>query len=384
MTARPENNLQPPANCVALAVEVRATEDGARLTREVVSNADLADVFSEAWRDGCLRKGHPHIPFAGLPMRIVPRFKTGSDQRCAGFDVEVPVPRGSPARQSFSTRSLSHVGNRAAQRLVETGVLNAGQAYLYEIVLGHPAPPPAALPDNEPFRATVKSPPLTHLDVPLRQLLEQSAAVDVVEDDMFPVFYTGEAFALAEKFARRGGEAVPAVETGGVLVGSLCSCPQSGEFFTVVTDVLEVLDADQTEFALSYTNKSWTRLQTIMRARQAAHPERAERILGQCHGHNFLPNDGKTCEGCLQRPTCSLNNLFTSLDDQNWSRAVFARQPWQLCHIFGLAARGDKVNALFSLLDGRLQPRGFFKLPYFDPEQWTPKPVLEETSHAQT
>ena len=100
---------------------------------------------------------------------------------------------------------------------------------------------------------------------------------------------------------------------------------------------------------------------------QAVQP--AVRLLGQCHGHNFLPN-GKTCEHCLQRPYCSLNNVFVSVDDQNWSRAVFCRQPWQLCHIFGLSARGDQLDSLHTLQNGRLSARGYFTLPSFDPTQW--------------
>ena len=46
-------------------------------------------------------------------------------------------------------------------------------------------------------------------------------------------------------------------------------------------------------------------------------------------------------------------------------RAVFNRQPWALCQIFGLSARGDRVNHLYSIKDGRWQPRGYFVLPEF-------------------
>jgi len=382
MSANLESNSQSRANGTALAVVVRSAEDGARLTREAVSHADFSDVFSEAWRDACLRKGQPRVPLADVSVRVVPKLKTGSGRLCAAYDLALSVPGQPQASRSFTARSLGHVSQRMAQRLVETGVLAAGQTYTYEVVLdsNNQANPPD---DSSPlFQATVKTPPLSYLVVPLRELLAQASAVDMLEEEVFPVFYTTNALALAERFARKGADAVPPVETGGVLIGSLCSCPQSGEFFAVVTDVLEVQDAEQKEFALAYTSKTWMRIQTILRARQTAHPERAERILGQCHGHNSLPNDGKICEACLHRPECSLTNLFVSLDDQQWSRAVFIRQPWQLCHIFGLAARGDRVNSLFTLLDGRLQPRGYFKLPGFHPEHWTQKPATKELSHA--
>jgi hypothetical protein len=56
-----------------------------------------------------------------------------------------------------------------------------------------------------------------------------------------------------------------------------------------------------------------------------------------------------------------------------------------LCHIFGLTARGDKVNALFGLHDGRLQSRGFFTIPDFHPEpsQFATS-TLEKLTYAET
>ena len=47
-------------------------------------------------------------------------------------------------------------------------------------------------------------------------------------------------------------------------------------------------------------------------------------------------------------------------------RAVFEHQTWAACHIFGLTAREDLVNGLFSLHDGRLLDRHFHLLPDFN------------------
>jgi hypothetical protein len=47
------------------------------------------------------------------------------------------------------------------------------------------------------------------------------------------------------------------------------------------------------------------------------------------------------------------------MDDRNWTCAVFAHQPWQLSHIFGLNARGEPVSKLFGLRSGQLVERGF-------------------------
>jgi hypothetical protein len=149
-----------------------------------------------------------------------------------------------------------------------------------------------------------------------------------------------------------------------VLVGPLCSCPRTGEFFAVVCEALEVRDAEEREFSLTYSGKSWARIQAVLKARQSQPATRAHRILGQCHGHNFLPAGGAPpCEHCAGAEVCTRTSVFVSPDDRLWCRAVFSRQPWQLCHIFGQSARGDGVGSLFGLRDGQLRERGFHVIP---------------------
>jgi len=376
--ATTEGKIAVPLDQSALTVLLRTESKGALLTREPVTPADLSEAVSETWLELFLRQGQPGIPFPGLPAQLIPIFLTGT--QCSGFALEVTHPDGQTAQREFSMRSLRPVAERAAQRLVETGVLKPGQQYVYEVVFER-GRKPALSPKwgEDQFNVTIKQAPLPYLSVPFRPLLQQARPENSVEEGLFPVFYTDKALAKAERYARKGGAATghPPVETGAVLVGPLCSCPESGEFFCVVSEVLEVLDADQKVFSLCYTSRSWSRIQTVMKARQAAQP--AVRILGQAHGHNFLPNDGKICEPCLKRPVCNLTNVFVSQDDQTWTRAVFAHQPWQLCHIFGLSARGDQVNGLYGLQDARLLQRGFFVLPEFDPAKWEQKPAANLT-----
>ena len=124
-------------------------------------------------------------------------------------------------------------------------------------------------------------------------------------------------------------------------------------------------------FSLSYSGKSWARIQAVLRARQAQPATRAQRIVGQSHGHNFLPNDGAPpCELCYKQELCARTSVFVSGDDRQWCRAVFHRQPWALCHIFGLNARHDQVDSLYGLSGGRLEERGFFVIDSFDPSEW--------------
>jgi hypothetical protein len=355
-----------PAAAEPLVVLVRTALDGPVVARERVTLPDMAELISEFWRDGCLRQGQPDVPLEGLAVRILPKFKREDKGRCAGFDLEVTHPDGRTVRRAYSIYSLRAVASRVAQQLRDSGLIEAGAKFFYGVGVEPQSRLGAAAPSGILLEVAEKRTPLTYRRVALQPLLERAERRDLDDDSLFPVFYTRAALAKAERFARRGAAADPPAESGGVLVGSLCSSP-CGEFFAVVTDVLEAVECEETTFSLSYSDRTWGRIQAILRARQAAHPARAERMLGQTHGHNFLPHD-KTCPECEKQATCPLTSVFLSQDDQNWSRAVFHQQPWQLCHIYGLSARREPVQTLYGVQDGRLQARGYYVIPDFHPE----------------
>ena len=335
------------------------------LAREPVTAADLAEAIGETWREQCLRRGYPEQALSDLAVTLVPSFpQKRSGQRCRGFGLEVTLPDGRVQRQDFGLRCLQDVAARAAENLRATGQLGLEQHYFYELTAGASVPQSANVsPKGRPFSLQVKSPAPACLRVALRPFLAASKAVDMVDDADFPVFIAAAALAKADACSRQGARLAPPVESGGVLLGSLAYCETSNEFFEIVSDVLEVNEAEQTTFSLAYSGRSWTRIQAILKARQQAYPSRPLRLLGQCHGHNFLPNDGNRCDECDQRAVCSLTSVFVSADDQRWMRAVFARQPWALCQIFGLNARKEPVHQLYGLKDGQWQPRGYFVLP---------------------
>jgi hypothetical protein len=369
-----------------LEILVRADVSAPPLAREPVRAADLSDAVAEAWRDQCLRRGYPDQTLADMPVALRPTFSRGDGgARCSGFELELELPDGARRRQQFSLKCLRPVATRAAAALVSAGILHDEQRYFYELAVAtEPAPPPPA--GAAPaFSLKASSPPPAGLRVPLRPLLRAAQAVDLLDEEAFPVFFTAAAMAKAEACSRQGACSVPPVESGGVLVGSLASCEVTKEFFALVTDVLEVVEGEQKTFSLAYSGPSWRRIETIMKARQAAHPAQAVRLLGQCHGHNFLPSDGNRCDQCDKRPVCGLSSVFVSPDDQTWMRAVFARQPWALCLIFGLNARQEPIRQLYSLNDGRWQARGYFVLPDFDWQAATPDiPQTTETQLKKT
>lgn len=298
-------------------------------------------------------------------MRRVPESADPADARCQRLIVQVTRPDGGVVECGFSILALQAVAGRAAARLVEAKVLQPGELYLYEVVVNGPAPSSAAPPG---FAVSLPAgpAPLQCLTLPLRPLRARAVAVGNPGAEEFPVFYTVSALESARACARRGETVRPPVETGCVLLGSLVACPETGELAAVITQAVEVSDPEErTTFRLTYSGRTWQRIQAVLEAHQRAYPERALRLLEQAHGHPFLPEDGGTCADCARRPTCTLTSVFVSEHDATWHRAVFARQPWAVCHIFGLTARGEPVARLFAMRDGRLQPRGFYCLADF-------------------
>jgi hypothetical protein len=394
----------------SLAVVLRRGESGPQLAVEPVTDADLVEHRAEAWFAGSLREGERGLSMSQVPMRVVPELMTSG--RCSGFHIETFHASGRPIRHPFTTRSLKEVATRVARRLIASGTLTAEEICYFELIaqpslelpesVNVPQPSDAdpgqpalgSLPEtDESLHQTAQQPPLLtaqpeeqsnvgitftsreaplrFLSVPLRSLLPRAVRVGPAIESLSPVFYTKEAFDLAERFARRGAGQHPARETGAVLIGPLCACPESGEVFAVIAHVVEVAEAEEMEFSLSYTGPSWSRIQAVLQALRSGETTRSWRLLGQSHGHNFPPGNGEEpCESCPRLAACTRTSVFVSEADQMWSRAVFSRQPWHLCHIFGLNARGEHVHGLFGQRDGRLQDRPLYLIPEFDPHEW--------------
>jgi len=362
-----------PDDAWTVRVGLRLEKGGPVVHREPVTEDDLVDPMSECWLEGVLRKGRPHVELEALRSQVVPLFSE-SGATCLGYTLEVEDPEGHTGRRDFTIHSLEGVAARGAQRLIARGDMHQGDLYYFEMVADRDRAASAsngnrAAPSNDgpPLAGRSTTRPIAPLEVPIFPLLQRSRHVGPQDADAFKVFYTEDALARVEVLARKGADVEPAVETGGVLVGSLACCPQSGDLFVLVLDVLEASGADQREFSLYYFSETWARIQTVMRAMQSQEATRTYRIVGQTHGHNFLPDGGAPpCAVCPQLPVCGRTSVFVSTDDVNWARAVFRGQPWHLSHIFGLNARRDRVQGLFGLRDGRLLERGFHVIPDFE------------------
>jgi len=350
-----------------LSVSVRLERDGPVVAEEIVTDQDLDEVVSEAWMSGHLRSGRLESHPKSLERRVRPDVVVGR-AGVSTYTVETTDGEGATAASTFSLRSLEHVAARAADRLIDAGVLKVGGVYYYDLLSSPPRSDGRAALPGPSFTVEAVPRPLACRSLRLDPLLEIASPVGPDEADAFPVFFTEKARRKAELYSRRGGARTPPEESGGVLLGPLCSCPDTGELFVVVCEVLEAVDAEHGKYSLEYSGRTWTRIQTIVAAIQRQPAMREFRIVGQCHGHNFLPADGaEPCDACASAPVCGRTSVFVSSDDLTWSRAVFAHQPWKLCQIFGWNARREPVEGLFGLKDGRLLERGYHLIPDFDP-----------------
>ena len=333
---------------------------GRRLAEQPLDAADFLPVTTEFWRDQYLRAGQPAVAFEDLSFEVHPGRET-SDGRLETFVVEGrrPAEAGRAHRQTFTARALVERAEEAARELVAAGRLAAGSSFVYDVALPAPfeIPPLRAPGDDAPAAAG-----LPHVVYPLARLKAQAAlrgAAPGAEAGGFPVFYAADALARAERFSRAGWQHAPPIETGAVLLGFLCACPSSGEFFVLVSEALQLQAAEATKFQLAYSMETWARIRAHLDRRRAS----GIQAIGQCHGHNFVPGTHTcVCERCQRRELCNLTTAFLSEEDRLFMRSVFPFLPLQVAHVFGLDARGARHEGVYTLRDGRLQPQGYYQI----------------------
>lgn len=344
-----------------LAVELKRDPDGPPALSLPVSGNDLVDALSEAWWEGYARAGCAEASLEGRDVAVEPIRRDNAEPYCDGFVLRTVNTDGKTTRCVFPRSSVAHVAQRGL-----AAVRKDDKEQIYYDLRATPTGSAVSLPSPLVQMAAG----LAFASASLPELRDRARTRGEPEAARGEVFYTERALADAERISRRGAASEPPVETGGLLIGPLCRCPETRDVFVVVTDVLEATDTDATTFSLAYSSATWAKIDALLRARRSAPGMQAHRILGQTHGHNFLPLGGlEPCEACAELEFCTRHTAFLSTSDLRWCRAVFSAQPWQLSHQFGLNARGENVDALFGLRGGCLTERGFRVIPDFEPTQ---------------
>lgn len=379
----------------SLWIELRLDEGAVHAER--VTAADLEDLRLESWWESRARRGAAGEARDGFEPRLAPVVLEGADgpaDGCAGLLLEAADPAGERVRCAATSRALDPVARRALSAWLDRGgdarraarearlVLCAAASELtgFRVVSGGTSVPEgseggsagrphgtqSARRESEGGGDGVTAGPATTRPLPVlaRPLAPLLAGAEPVGDDadLAPVLVTRAAREAAEAAARRGARRDPPVESGALLLGHLAACPDTGEAFAVVNEVLPAAE-DGTAFSLDIPAGTWH----AARARQRARPSLL--VLGQAHGHNFAPQDveGSRCAECARPATCACDTAFLSPEDRAWSRAVFRGQPWQVGQVFGLDAAGRPRDAFFGQRGARLVPRGYRLIDAFDP-----------------
>jgi len=343
-----------------LTMVLRSTADGPPLIRQRVTEGDLAEARSEAWLNGFLRRGQPDLPLEAVTTRLAPVVK---ESQCLGYVLRAESPGAEASVHTFSRASMASLAHQLSKQLVADGLLREGDTYVYELLpqrggLTDGGPLPAARHDSTGMQITTTTTALRYTTRPLAQLRDTARVVGEIDDAVIPVFFTESAHEKSRIFARKGADDHPPVETGSILIGELSVCPDSGEMSVTVLDAIEVADAEQREFSLIPSSRTWTRVQAVLDRLTGADPGGTTRLVGQSHGHNFAL-DGEPCALCATASECGRTTVFVSAADRCFMRTVFAGQPFALCWIAGSNARGEEVATLFTLRAGVLKPRGY-------------------------
>jgi hypothetical protein len=360
------------ANATPLGMHLHLERGGDVVAIEPVIRGDLVDLAAEVWFDMGFRRGFTKLALDHVRVLMSPVHREDPEigRYCAGLELVARDPAGGRFRRFFPRESLQHVAARGARRLIAAGRLGAGALYYFALGPAEGAAPwrpgeAAAVPlAGPPGRAVPGA-----LSIPIERFRERAEPVGgpAATEGHYPVFFTREARERAERIARKGGETQPPVETGGLYVGELCVCPDTHEAFSVVAEVLEATAAESTKYSLTYSGPTWARIQAILRARRKQSATRHHRVLGQGHGHNFLPFGGaEPCEDCAHVAVCTRTTAYLSADDRTWCRAVFSGEPWQISQVFGLDARSRPVEAFYGQRGGTLVRRYYAVIDDFD------------------
>ncbi len=368
----------------SLWIEMRLGPDARVALVEPVQRADLDDLVAELWWEACARRAAFDHPVEELAIELAALATTpelGAERGCAGLVLEATGPAGPSGRVRvvYSSRCLDPVAVRTLAHWLQreghgAGTLEELGGARFELcarpsrrglLVSAPEVSPGVSLAGAAATAS-PTPAVTPLRRELAPLLVGARSVGE-EFSGHPVLYTLAARRRAEEVARRGARRDPPVETGGLLVGHVASCPQSGEAYVVVTDVLPAEEAQGTTFTLSFSSSTWARLAEVRREQ----PDLA--VLGQTHGHNFKPQDvtDNRCASCQETSACRCDTAFLSSDDRTWSRAVFRGQPWQVGHVFGLTADGQPSDAFYGQRGGMLLRRGYHLIGAFEPAPLT-------------
>jgi hypothetical protein len=283
---------------------------------------------------------------------------------------------GTAVAREIPRAYLRRFAEQASARLVERGVLRAGDVFRY-VISAFPVPGQvrADAPERGGFAAgrvaagavavggfaveeVVEPMPL--VDVPLAHLLGRSQLVGLGADEAagsMPVFVPRRILAEAVTAAEQAGD----VETGGVLVGRLCrdSAPAAAtdgrtapEIFVEVTAQIPAPHTRSQSTKLTFTAETWAAVHAAITLRRLD-----ELMLGWWHFH---PDFCRLRNCPVERRTrCAGASPFFSAEDIHLHATCFGSAYHVALLISDSTAAGGMTWSMYGWSQGMVAARGF-------------------------
>lgn len=337
--------------------DVRFVMELLRSTGETIGHAPVEPDWEPAieWtRLAGLRTRGIWAPEAAAERGIEPLWHaTLGEPNVRGFRVHLGPSDACTWFEDFPISYFKAQARAASARLVEQGVLESGESFLYRMA-AFACPAPTAPSVASAFATEDAPPPLAVRDTPLDPLLAASALQHAGAADTFPAFVPQTVLDEATALTVAAGES----ETGGFLIGHLHRASEASmagapcEIFVEVTALVPARHTVGSSAKLTFTADTWTdaRAAIALRARH-------EQLLGWFHSHPQIAwCAAKGCSPEAQR-TCSLASGFLSEEDRLLHRTIFPRA-FTLALLMTHTIDGC-VPALFGWQHGMLAARGF-------------------------
>ena len=332
-------------------------QDGRQLDRVVLApdwRQALAWVHLEGMREGRL----PPVT-AAVPGVVEPVWDgRAGEPIVAAFRAVIPTPGEGEVAREIPRAYLGSLVRQASAKLIDAGVLKAGDLFRY-VISAFPATNGAVAEEPQAGGFSVEEVvrPLPLAEAPLAALLDRSAVAGPDEPaDPVPVFLPHRVLDEAMESARQAGD----VETGGVLVGKLCrdSAGRAGATREIFVEVSAQIPAPHTRSQstkLTFTADTWAAVRAALALRR-----REELMLGWWHFHP----DFCRLRNCPpeRRARCTGASPFFSAEDVHLHATCFPSAYQIALLISESTAAGGMTWSLFGWSQGMVTARGFHVL----------------------
>lgn len=277
----------------------------------------------------------------------------------AAFRVKIEAPDSDEFTvREFPKGYFQRAVERATRELTREGRLHEGEAFTHKVCafpLGRVGSSEETVPERSPFAVHRTA---STLLMAQRSLDDYRTASVLLNDDQdnssdISVFLDPQILSQVEELALASG----ANETGGILIGHLCSDPRSKELFLHVTAQIPAAHTEATSTMLAFTADTWTAVRDALDLRRSG-----EIWLGWHHSHPVR----EWCKKCPpeSRKVCPLRENFFSEDDVHLHRTVFPRA-YSIALVVSLVDDETKFS-MFGWREGAVKPRAFHVLEHND------------------